>query len=49
MQRDIFSVVFKCDYLFNCTLEFKDIVLREIFFGKMERLTGEWRKLQWAL
>jgi len=25
------------------------MVLREIFGGKMERLTGEWRKLQWAL
>jgi len=28
-----FSVVFKCNYLFNCKLEFKDMVLREIFGG----------------
>jgi hypothetical protein len=41
--------VFKCDYLFDCRLEFKDIVLREMFGGKVERLTGGWRKLQWAL
>jgi len=25
------------------------MVLREIFGVKMERLTGGWRKLQWAL
>jgi len=25
------------------------MLLREIFGGKMERLTGGWRKLQWAL
>jgi len=25
------------------------MVLREIFGGKVERLTGGWRKLQWAL
>jgi len=47
--RDIFSVVFKCNYLFNCGLEFKDMVLREIFGGKMEKLTGGLRELQWAL
>jgi hypothetical protein len=47
--RDIFSVVFKCNYLFNCRLEFKTMVLREIFGGKVEMLTGGWRKLQWAL
>jgi hypothetical protein len=35
--------------LFNCRLEFKNMVLRGIFGGKMEKLTGAWRKLQWAL
>jgi len=25
------------------------MVLREIFGGKIERLTGGWRELQWAL
>jgi len=25
------------------------MVLREIFGGKMEKLTGEWREVQWAL
>ena len=44
-MRDIFSVVFKCNYLFNCRLEFKNMVLREIFGGKLEKLTGGWRKL----
>jgi hypothetical protein len=43
--RDIFSLVYKCNYLFNCRLEFKNMVLREIFGGKMEKLTGGWRKL----
>jgi len=42
-------VVFKCNYLFNFGLEFKDMVLREMFGGKMERLTGGWGELQWAL
>ena len=49
MQRDIFSVVFKGNYLFNCRLEFNNIVLREMFGGEVERLTGGWRELQWAL
>ena len=44
-MRDIFSVVFKCNYLFNCRLEFKNMVLREIFGGKVKKLTGGWRKL----
>ena len=44
-MRDIFSVDFKSNYLFNCGLEFKNMVLRVIFGGKMERLTGGWRKL----
>ena len=48
-MRDIFSEVFKYNYLFNCRLEFKNMVLREIFGGKMEKLTGGWRKLKWAL
>jgi hypothetical protein len=43
--RDIFSLVYKCNYLFNCRLEFENIVLREIFGGKVEMLTGGWRKL----
>jgi hypothetical protein len=47
--RDIFGEVFKCNYLFDCRLEFKNMVLREIFGGKMEKLTGGWRKLQWTL
>ena len=25
------------------------VVLREIFGGKMEKLTGGWRELKWAL
>ena len=48
-MRDIFSVVFKCNYLFDFRLQFKNMVLREIFGGKMEKLTGGWRKMQWAL
>ena len=48
-MRDIFSEVLKCNYLFNCRLEFKNMVLWEIFGGKVEKLTGGWRKLQWAL
>ena len=48
-MRDIFCVVLKCNYLFNFRLEFKDMVLREIFGGEMEKLTGGWRELQWAL
>jgi len=49
VQRDIFSVGFKCIYLLNCGLEFKNIVLWEIFGGEVERLTGGWREMQWAL
>jgi hypothetical protein len=37
--------VFICNYLFECRLEFKDVVLREIFGGKMEKLTGGWEEL----
>jgi len=41
--------MFKCNYLFNCRQEFNNLVLREIFGGEVERLTGGWRELQWAL
>ena len=34
-----------CNYLFECRLEFKNVVLREIFGGEMEKLTGGWREL----
>ena len=44
-----FSAVSKCNYLFNCGLAFKYLVLKGIFGGKMERLTGGWREFQWAL
>ena len=49
VQRDIFSVLSKCNYMFNCRLKFKNIVLREIFGGEVETITGGWRELQWAL
>ena len=45
VQRDIFSAVFKCNYCFNYRLEFTEIVLREMFGGEMERLTGGWGEL----
>ena len=48
MQREVFSVVFKCNFLFNCRMEFKNMLLREMFGGKVERLTGGWRELRWA-
>jgi len=35
--------------MFNCRLKFKNIVLREIFGGEVETITGGWRELQWAL
>ena len=41
----LFNVDFKCNLLFNCRLEIKNVVLREIFGGKMEKLTGGWREL----
>ena len=44
LQWVIFIVVFKCNYLFNCRLEFKIIALREIFVGGVEKLTGGWRR-----
>ena len=48
-MRDIFSAVFKCNYLFDCRLQFKNMVLREIFGGKVEMLTGGCSVLQWSL
>jgi hypothetical protein len=36
--------VFISNYLFNCRVEFKNVALREIFGGKMEKLTGGWGK-----
>jgi len=46
---NMLKCVFECNYLFNCRLHFKNMVLREIFGGKLEILTGGWRKLQWVL
>ena len=40
---------FKYYYLFDCRQEIKNVVLREVFGGIMEKLAGGWRKLQWAL
>ena len=45
MYELLLFVVFICNYLFDCRLEFKDVVLREIFGGEMEKLTGGWREL----
>jgi hypothetical protein len=42
-------VVFKCNYMFNCRMEFKNLFLRVIFGGEMENWTGGFRKLQWSL
>jgi len=49
VQRDIFSVVFKCNYLFNFRLEYNNSVLREMYGGEVERLTGGCREKRWAL
>jgi len=35
--------------LFICRLEIKDFVLKEIFGGEVERLTGGLWKLHWVL
>jgi hypothetical protein len=35
--------------VFGCGVELKNVVLREIFGGEMERLTGRLRKLYWVL
>jgi hypothetical protein len=32
--------------LFKCGLEFKNMALRGIFGGEMEKLTGGWREMQ---
>ena len=44
-SADIFMLIFKCNYWFNCRLEFKNVVLMEILRGEMEKLTGGWREL----
>jgi len=49
VQQIFLCVAFKCNYLFNCRLEFKNMVLREIFGGEKEHLTGGWRELEWIL
>ena len=41
----VLHVIFECNYLSNHKLEYKNIVLRNVFGGKMEKLTGGWRKL----
>jgi len=47
------SVKWAIDIAMDCTVNARKVilymVLREIFGGKLERLTGGWRKLQWAL
>ena len=45
LSEILLCVVYICNYLFDCRLEFKDVVLREIFGGEMEKLTGGWREL----
>jgi len=39
IHKDIFKCSFKCNYLFNCRLKFKNMVLRKIFGGKLVMLT----------
>jgi hypothetical protein len=31
--------------VFGCRVEFKDVMLRDIFGGEVKRLIGGWRKL----
>ena len=46
LSEIMLCVVCICDYLFGCRLEFVvHVVLREIFGGEMEKLTGGWREL----
>jgi len=45
----LFYVFFKNNYFFESRLEIKNVVLREIFGVKIEKLTGGWIKFQWAL
>ena len=40
VQQIFLCVVFKCNNLFNCRLEFKNVVLREVLGAEMELLTG---------
>ena len=44
-MRDIFSVVLNVIICLIVDWNFMNMVLREIFGGKMEKLTGGWRKL----
>jgi hypothetical protein len=41
----VLQVIFKCNYLSNHKLEYKNILLRNVFVGKMGKLTGGWKKL----
>jgi hypothetical protein len=41
----LWGVVCISNCVFGCRVEFKNVVLREIFFGEMENLTGGWRNL----
>jgi hypothetical protein len=41
----LWVVVCICNCVFGCRVEFKNAVLREIFVGEMEKLTGGLRKL----
>jgi len=46
LNRIFLNVFFKRNYLSNYRLEFNNMVLWEIFGGKMELFTGGWRKFQ---
>ena len=41
MLGELLQLVFICNYLFDCRLEFKNVVLGKIFGGKMEQGVGE--------
>jgi hypothetical protein len=41
----LWVVVCICNCVFGCRLEFNIVVLREIFAGELENLTGSWGKL----
>jgi len=40
LTKIFLNVVFKCNALFNWRLQFNNMVLRKVFGGKMEKLTG---------
>jgi hypothetical protein len=40
----LFNVLFKYNYIFDCRLEIKNVEMRKIFGGKLEKLTGGWRE-----